>query len=54
MKEILGKYGDVRENFIEHNTYNRMKGIAEWKKDPNKKVNKIKECLYLLERKELS
>jgi len=52
MKEILGKYGDVRENFIEHNTYNRMKGTAEWKKDPNKKVDKIKECLYLLERKE--
>jgi len=49
MKSILRKYGTVKENYIEHTTYNRMKGIAEWKKDPNKKNEKIKECLYLLD-----
>lgn len=49
MKAILSKYGIVRENYIEHNTYNRMKGIAEWKKDQNKITEKIKECLYLLD-----
>ena len=49
MKTILNKYGTVTENLIEHNTYNRLKGIAEWKKDPNKKEDKIKECLYLVD-----
>jgi len=49
MKAILNKYGDVTEKHIEHNTYNRMKGIADWKKNPNKKNEKIKECLYLLD-----
>jgi len=49
MKTILSKYGKVKEHHIEHNIYNRMKGIAEWKKDPNKKTEKIKECLYLLD-----
>ncbi len=50
MKEILTKYGEVQENFIEHATYNRMKGIAEYKKNPEKETAKIKECLYLLRR----
>jgi adenine-specific DNA-methyltransferase len=50
MKEILSKYGEVKENFIEHSTYNRMKGIAEYKKSADKEVSKIKECLYLLRR----
>jgi adenine-specific DNA methylase len=48
MKAILSKYGTVTENFIEHLTYNRMKGIAEYKKNPDKPETKIKECLYLL------
>ena len=50
MKEILSKYGQVTEKLIEHSTYNRMKGIAEYKKNPAKEVEKIKECLYLLQR----
>jgi adenine-specific DNA-methyltransferase len=50
MKEILSKYGQVTEKLIEHSTYNRMKGIAEYKKNPDKEVAKIKECLYLLQR----
>ena len=50
MKDILSKYGEVEENFIEHSTYNRMKGIAEYKKNPAKESSKIKECLYLLRR----
>jgi adenine-specific DNA-methyltransferase len=48
MKEILSKYGEVKEHFIEHATYNRMKGIAEYKKNAEKETAKIKECLYLL------
>jgi adenine-specific DNA-methyltransferase len=48
MKNILGKYGVVKENLIEHNVYNRLKGIAEWKKSSGKD-EKIKECLYLLD-----
>jgi adenine-specific DNA-methyltransferase len=50
MKGILSKYGEVKETFIEHATYNRMKGIAEYKKNPAKVDAKIKECLYLLRR----
>jgi len=49
MKAILGKYGTIEEKYIEHNIYNRMKGTAEWKKNPNKPNEKIKECLYLLD-----
>ena len=47
MRNILKKYGILQEIFIEHATYNRMKGIAEYKKT-NKEISKIKECLYLL------
>ena len=50
MKEILSKYGVVTEKFIEHSTYNRMKGIADYKRNPGKEVANIKECLYLLEK----
>ena len=50
MKAILSKYGDVTPNYIEHSTYNRMKGIAEYKKAADKKSEKIKECLYLLKK----
>ena len=50
MKAILNKYGSVTVNNIEHNTYNRMKGIAEWKKKGTNGTNeKIKEYLYLLD-----
>ena len=46
MKEILDKYGAVSKIPIEHNIYNRLKGIAEKKRDPNKINDKIKESLY--------
>ena len=49
MKEILNKYGVVSNIQIEHNIYNRLKGIAEWKRDQNKQNDKIKESLYLLD-----
>ena len=49
MKAILSQYGTVTEKIITHSTYNRMKGIAEYKKSAEKKsAGKIKECLYLL------
>ena len=53
MNAILSKYGEVTTNFIEHGTYNRMKGIAEYKKGTDKVSEKIKECLYLLRRETL-
>lgn len=49
MKQILNKYGTLYLYYIDHNTYNRMKGGADWKRNPNKSINKIKECLYLLD-----
>lgn len=49
MMAILSKYGTVKENYIEHNIYNRMNGIADWKRDSNKSSVEIKECLYLLD-----
>jgi adenine-specific DNA-methyltransferase len=48
MKELLSKYGVLTETIIEHGTYNKMKGIAGYKKHPDKITSKIKECLYLL------
>ena len=48
MMAILGKYGDVTPNYVEHSTYNRMKGTAAYKKGADKGIEKIKECLYLL------
>lgn len=51
MRGILGKYGKVKEHYLEHNVYNRMKGIAEYKKGAGKKSEKIKECLYLVDRR---
>jgi adenine-specific DNA-methyltransferase len=49
MKALLGNYGHVTEHFVEHKTYNRMKGIAEYKKTTTDTTN-IKECLYLLQK----
>jgi adenine-specific DNA-methyltransferase len=49
IKAILSQYGTVTEKIITHSTYNRMKGIAEYKKSADKAAQpKIKECLYLL------
>ena len=50
MKKLLSKYGIVNEYFIEHSTYNRMKGIAKYKKSKDNECLKIKECLYLLQK----
>ena len=61
MKTILGKYGVVSETNINHNIYNRMRGIAKYKKvsstgdcdgkdDKDDKDDKVKESLYLLEK----
>ena len=56
MKTILGKYGVVSETNINHNIYNRMRGIAKYKKiqgtgDCSEKDDKLKESLYLLEKR---
>lgn len=48
MSEILKKYGVLEEINIDHGTYNRMRGIAEYKKHKDTKTEKIKECLYFL------
>ena len=57
MKSILNKYGILRENHIQHKIYNRMKGIAEWKKNNNDKNDtikeEIKEYLYLLDTRKI-
>ena len=50
MLTILSKYGDVTPNYIDHSTYNRMKGTAGYKKAADKVSEKIKECLYLVRR----
>lgn len=58
MKTILGKYGVVSETNINHNIYNRMRGIAKYKKvsstgdcdGKDDKDDKVKESLYLLEK----
>ena len=49
MLGMLSKYGVVKKHLIEHNTYNRMKGIAQWKKGSDKGCEKIRECLYLVD-----
>ena len=66
MKALLGKYGVVTETNINHNIYNRMRGIAKYKKktdevkntnvkdtnvkDTNVKDTNVKESIYLLEK----
>jgi len=46
LENILGKFGNLSKFPIEHKTYNKMKGIANWKRKEEKK--KIKEMIYLL------
>ena len=47
IEEILQKKGTVEKIPITHNIYNRMKGIANWKrKNPN---TKIKEFFWLVD-----
>ena len=43
-EKLLSKYGIVNEYFIEHSTYNRMKGIAKYKK------SKDNECLKVVQK----
>ena len=47
MENILSKKGNVKKIFIEHKTYNRMKGMANFKRTQEKA--KIKECLWLVD-----
>ena len=44
--EKLNKYGQLIKFPIQHKTYNKMKGIANYKK---KEEKKIKEMIYLLD-----
>ena len=46
LETILKKYGNLIKFPIEHKTYNKMKGIANYKRKEEKK--KIKEMIYLL------
>ena len=49
LEEILMKYGKLSKIPVEHKTYNKMKGIANYKR---KKENiKIKEFLWLLDKR---
>tara|TARA_X000000950_G_scaffold167388_1_gene204432 strand:+ start:9035 stop:10132 length:1098 start_codon:yes stop_codon:yes gene_type:complete len=47
MENMLKKYGYLIKFPIEHKTYNKMKGIANYKRKEEKK--KIKEMIYLLD-----
>ena len=47
MECILAKKGNIRRMDIEHKTYNRMKGIANYKR--KKEDIKIKEYLWLVD-----
>ena len=49
MEEILNKYGILTIKTFEHKTYNRLKGIANYKRVKENKS--IKEVLYLLKKK---
>lgn len=46
LNKIMNKYGSVEKIPIEHSIYNRMKGIASYKRE--KKDNKVKEFIWLL------
>ena len=49
LEEILNKYGKISKIPVEHKTYNKMKGIANYKR---KKENiKINEYLWLLDKR---
>lgn len=48
LDKILSKYGEVTKIPVEHKTYNRLKGISEYKRKQEKE--KIKEYFWLLEK----
>lgn len=45
---ILETYGEVKQIPVQHNTYNRLKGISEYKRTKDK--DKIKEFFWLLKK----
>jgi len=47
MEIILKKYGQVYKIPVEHKTYNKLKGIAAYKR--KKKFDKVKEFLWLVD-----
>ena len=49
MRKILETYGEVTTIPVEHKTYNRLKGISEYKRTTEKAA--IKEFFWLVERK---
>ena len=48
LEEILEKYGHVEKIPFEHKTYNKLRGIANYKRQ--QKATKIKEFLWLLQK----
>ena len=48
LEEILKKFGKVYKIPVEHKTYNRLKGVASYKR--KKKLEKVKEFLWLLQK----
>ena len=46
IKEIFNRYGTLYAKQFEHKPYNKLKGIASYKREGENK--KIKECLWLL------
>ena len=52
MDAIMSKYGNVRKIPVEHKTYNRLKGISEYKRTTEKA--EIKEFFWLLEKSTLN
>lgn len=48
LENMLKKYGELEIKNITHKTYNRLKGIAKYKKEKEKE--KIKEVLYILKK----
>jgi adenine-specific DNA-methyltransferase len=46
MDELLGKYGIFNKIPVEHKTYNRLKGISNYKRE--KEYTDVKEFLYVL------
>ncbi len=45
---ILGNYGEVEKIPVQHNTYNRLKGVSEYKR--TKEKEKIREYFWLLKK----
>jgi adenine-specific DNA-methyltransferase len=51
MKTILEKYGDLEIIYVPHKTYNRLKGISEYKREKPKE--EIQEYFWLLHKKKV-